>query len=139
MSTAVVQQPQQSIEIDGRPVAVELSKTAIKALAKRSTPLLAEMELYFSCLIRKQVRFRDALTSNENSDEDTISTVTLSDQLQVCFRPVMTRVCGKDYEGDEPPLTDFPIVNGRAYVPRWLRIDYRKKQWQGEFGFERSE
>ena len=128
----------QSIEIDGRSVAIELSKSALKALAKRSTPLLAEMELYFSCLIRKKVRFRDAV-AEPDSDENTASQVTFNEHLQICFRPVMTRVCGKDYEGDEPPLTDFPIVNARAYVPRWLRIDFRKKQWQGEFGFERGE
>ena len=131
------QQPQQqSIEMDGRTVAIELSKSAIKALAQRSTPLLAEMELYFSCLIRKQVRFRDATDAPQN--EGPANTVILNEGLQICFRPVMTRACGKDYEGDEPPLTDFPIANARAYVPRWLHIDYRKKQWLGEFGFARG-
>ena len=128
---------QHSIELDGRSVAIELSKSAVKALAQRSTPLLAEMELYFSCLIRKQVRFRDA-TTNPGDDENATSHATLNEHLHICFRPVMTRVCGKNYEGDEPPLTDFPIVNSRAYVPRWLRIDYRKNQWQGEFGFEQG-
>lgn len=125
---------QQSIEIGGRTIAIELSKAASKALSARSTPLLVEMELYFSCLIRKQVRFCDAKTIS--SDRDTANnTVTLNEHLQVRFRPVMTRVCGKDYEGDEPPLTDFPIFKAQAYVPRWLHIDYRKNQWQGEFGY----
>ena len=32
-------------------------------------------------------------------------------------------------------LTDFPIAKPEAYVPHWLRIDYRKGQWQGEFGY----
>jgi hypothetical protein len=130
---------QQSVEIDGRRLAIEFSKAALNALAQRSTPLLAEMELYFSCLIRKQVRFRDATTADRNGDENTPASVPLNDQLHVRFRPVMTRACGKDYEGDEPPLTDFPIVNARAYVPRWLHIDYRKDQWQGEFGYDRGE
>ena len=141
MNKATKQPQQQSIEINGRTVAIELSKAAIKALAQRSTPLLAEMELYFSCLIRKKVRFRDASDISQGTDENAATnatTVTLSGHLQVCFRPVMTRVCGKDYEGDEPPLTDFPIVNAPAYVPRWLHIDYRKNQWQGEFGFDRA-
>ena len=108
------------------------------------------MELYFSCLIRKKVRFRDALNvdqsddqsgnqgHDQSGDENSATIVTLSGHRQVCFRPVMTRVCGKDYEGDEPPLTDFPIVNAPAYEPRWLHIDYRKNQWQGEFGFDRA-
>lgn len=126
---------QQSVEIDGRTVAIELSKAASQALAARTTPLLVEMELYFSCLIRKQVRFRDAAAVSDNTT-DTKHTVTLNDQLQICFRPVMTRICGNDYEGDEPPLTDFPIAKTRPYVPRWLHIDYRKGQWQGEFGYD---
>lgn len=119
----------QTIEIDGRNVNVSLSKAANDALAQRDTPLLVEMELYFSCLIRKQVRFRDAGTD---------SAIPFNERLHIAFRPVMTRACGKDYEGDEPPLTDFPIVNAKAYVPRWLRIDYHRGQWQGEFGYEKA-
>jgi hypothetical protein len=139
MNTLAAIPHQQSVEIDGRTVAVTLSNNALKALAQRSTPLLAEMELYFSCLIRKQVRFRDAIVEEQGGDKNTPTTVTLDEQLQIRFRPVMTRVCGKDYEGDEPPLTDFPIVKAQAYVPRWLHIDYRKNQWQGEFGYGNNE
>jgi len=115
------------IDIDGKKVEVEITAAARDALSRRSTPLLAEMELYFSCLIRKQVRFRDA--TNESGG------VKAGNLLRVQFRPVMTSACGKDYEGDEPPLTDFPIVKAQAYVPHWLRIDYRNGQWQGEFGY----
>ncbi len=125
--------PQSTIEIDGRTVNVVLSKSAGTALAQRNTPLLAEMELYFSCLIRKQVRFRDAM-ADDNADDS----IPFDAHLHIRFRPVMTRVCGKDYEGDEPPLTDFPIVNAKAYLPRWLRIDYKSGQWLGEFGYEKE-
>jgi len=121
------------IEILGRSLHITLSKSANIELAKRDVPLLAEMELYFSCLIRKQVRFRDAAI-DANDDTST----PLNEHLQIRFRPVMTRACGKDYEGDEPPLTDFPITNEQAYVPRWLRIDYRRGQWLGEFGYEKD-
>ena len=120
---------QQHVEIEGRSVVVTLSPAASRALAQRDTPLLAEMELYFSCLIRKQVRFR------ETSDE---TTIPVNEHLHICFRPVMTRSCGKDYEGEEPPLTDFPLAKTQAYVPRWLRIDYMHGQWQGEFGYSKD-
>jgi hypothetical protein len=73
------------------------------------------------------VRFRDAVAEPAG--------IKAGERLRVSFRPVMTSVCGKDYEGDEPPLTDFPIVKPHAYVPHWLRIDYRHGQWQGEFGY----
>jgi hypothetical protein len=125
---------QHAIEIDGRNVDVQLSRAANTALAQRSIPLLAEMELYFSCLIRKQVRFRDA-TGDHNEATSTTATIPFNDHLHIRFRPVMTRACGKDYQGDEPPLTDFPIVKAHAYVPHWLHIDFVRGQWQGEFGY----
>jgi len=114
------------IELLGRKVAVSLSMAAVTALALRDKPLVAEMELYFSCLIRKKVRFRENLEGE---------LVYVTDQLSVGFRPVMTAVCGADYEGDEPPLTDFPIKKAESFVPHWLKIDFKKGQWRGEFGF----
>ena len=110
---------------------MDISQAAQTALAQRSTPLWVEMELYFSCLIRKQVRFRDSAPATDTGPAQ----VAVNEQLHICFRPVMTRACGKDYEGDEPPLTDFPIAKPQAYIPHWLRIDYRDGQWQGEFGY----
>lgn len=114
------------IAFQNRKIALSLSDAAEKALAQRAVPLLAEMELYFSCLIRKAVRFHEG-----NSADGTLVT----ENLALRFHPVMTKHCGLDYEGDEPPLTDFPITNGERYVPHWLKIDYRKGQWQGEFGY----
>ena len=114
------------IEIKGKKIIVRLTKAAEKALSLRDKTLVAEMELYFSCLIRKQVRFK------ENLDGDLVN---VSNNLSVRFRPVMTKSCGIDYEGDEPPLEDFPIEKPEAFVPRWLKIDFRKNEWIGEFGF----
>lgn len=121
---------QHQVDIQGRPLRVILTDAARTALSQRSTPLVAEMELYFSCLIRKQVRFREQ--AQETTD------VVVDDHLSVRFRPVMTRTCGKDYEGDEPPLTEFPIANSRPYVPHWLQLDFKHGHWQGEFGYDNA-
>jgi hypothetical protein len=113
----------------GKNVQVTLSPAAAEALVRRSTPLLAEMELYFSCLVRKQLRFYEQDPSTEDS-------VPLSTGLHLRFRPVMTQACGvASVEGEEPPVTDFPISKPAAFVPHWLYIDYRDGQWQGEFGY----
>jgi hypothetical protein len=119
---------QTTIDIEGKPVNIKTSAAADRALNRRGRPLLAEMELYFSCLVRKQVRFHDA-GSYDNE-------VSVGEVLSVRFRPVMTAKCGIDYEGDEPPLADFPIVKTRPYVPNWLRIDYKGGEWVGEFGYK---
>lgn len=118
------------VEILGRPVSLELTRQATVALGQRTAPLLAEMELYFSCLIRKKVRFH-ALQQQPDA-------VQVTDKLWIRFHPVMTAVCGRDYEGDEPPLTDFPIQKPESFVPNWLKIDCRDGHWQGEFGFRQE-
>ena len=122
-----------SIELQGKSVDVTLSERARNALSRRTKPLTVEMELYFSCLIRKKVRFHD--TENDAAAEKNSLEALLNDRMRIRFRPVMTKVCGKDYEGDEPPLTDFPITNSKAYIPHWLTIDFRNDEWVGEFGY----
>lgn len=115
------------ITLQDRPIQISLTSAAEAALSKTQQPLLAEMELYFSCLIRKQVRFY----SGRQSDD----AAAVGERLAVRFRPVMTQSCGSDYEGDEPPLTDFPIVDAARFIPHWLNIDYRNGEWTGEFGY----
>jgi hypothetical protein len=115
-----------NITLVGKTVEIRLSDNASRALAGRSTPLRVEMELLFSCLIRKRVRFGEL-----DGREATLA----SDKLAVSFRPVMTHACSvKNLQG-APSLDDFPIANPRPYVPRWLAIDHRQGQWLGEFGY----
>jgi hypothetical protein len=117
-----------TVTVQRRPVRVRLSTTARRALAARRRPLLAEMELYFSCLIRKRVRFRDL--------DAAAGTTAVNEHLHLRFHPVMTAACGVDYQGEEPPLTDFPVTNPAAFVPHWLEIDFRHGDWVGRFGFD---
>ena len=116
------------IKINNRTVNIDLSNAAERELEQRSQPLLAEMELYFSCLIRKQVRFREAA--------DETDSVSANEHLNIRFRPVMTAQCKvNDLEGEAPPLTDFPIARPDSYTPKWLKIDFKKGKWVGEFGY----
>jgi len=120
---------QYTVELEGRKLRVELTRAANEQLGKLGTTLKLEMELYFSCLIRKRVRIRQTL--------DTLYKVKVSDQLEIGFRPVMTRACGitETDETGKPPLTDFPIARPESYIPHWLTLDFRKGAWQGEFGY----
>lgn len=112
----------------GRPVELELSPSAEKQLEIINNQLYVEMELYFSCLLRKRVVVR----TTDQSDY----TVSISDKLKIGFRPVMTKSCSiSDCNGESPPLSDFPIVRPESYVPHWLKIDFRKGEWMGEFGY----
>lgn len=117
-----------TIEVNGKPVAVELSRAASNAIEQRTRPLVVEMELYFSCFIRKRVLFCDGRADDERS--------RFPQGLSVHFRPVMARACRvADVHGAGPPLTDFPVAKPAVFVPHWLRIDYRGGRWHGEFGY----
>jgi len=122
---------QTTVEILGKKVLVEWSASADNKLQDLAEPLLVEMELYFSCLIRKAVRFgRDAHMGDFSS---------AGTRLKIGFRPVMTKACRvSDFEG-APPLEDFPIVKPEAFVPKRLTIDYRKGKWSGDFFLQKSQ
>jgi len=117
-----------TVRLGGRDLALEISAAAAVALAERAAPLVAEMELYFSCLIRKQLRF-------PASPHPDALCLPVSGELTVCFRPVMTRACAMRDVIDKPALEAFPIARPQAFVPRWLRLDHRDGRWAGEFGY----
>lgn len=122
----------QRIEMLGKKIQLEISDNAERQLRKRQVPLYIEMELYFSCLIRKQVRVYE--TFIEPADEK--FSVRFSDKLQISFRPVMTKSCSiSSCEDGKPPLSDFPIRKPRSYIPRWLNLDFSKGKWCGDFGY----
>lgn len=121
-----------SLTLNDRTLAIEFTPAAQAALAKRNSPLYVQMELYFSCLIRLKVRFYEA------APEMDTAWLPVSENVYVSFRPVMTAQCNNDYQGEEPPLTDFPIARDAPFTPRWLHLDYRQGQWQGEFGYHQS-
>jgi hypothetical protein len=117
-----------AIRLLNRDLEVRLSTAAGTALAARSAPLIVEMELYFSCLIRKRVRFLSATHPGAFC-------APLDDRLTVCFRPVMTRHCALSAVEGQPELETFPIQRPEAFLPKWLALDFRRGTWSGEYSF----
>lgn len=114
-----------TVVILGKNILVEWSKTADKKMQALTEPLAVEMELYFSCLIRKAVRF--------GADAQAENFVFANSKLKIGFRPVMTKSCNVNDFTDEPPVTDFPICKPEACVPKRLTIDYKNGNWIGDF------
>jgi len=116
--------------ISNKSVKVEISPRAMTELRNRQSPLYLEMELYFSCLIRKALRFHD------NYSQVAESAVRVTDNLFLSFRPVMTQACKVEAGAGAPPVTDFPIAKVSPYVPKWVNVDFHHGQWRGEFGYD---
>lgn len=116
-----------SIQLGGKSINLKLSRAASEALQLREAPLHVEMELYFSCMIRKKVRFYEKAMDTEY--------VAVNSRLNLGFRPVMTQQCSIHETDGPPPVTDFPIANASSFIPHWINIDFHNGEWRGEFGF----
>ena len=114
------------ILLNNRPVSVNISEAGLRHLKKTAKPLLIEVELYFSCLIKKVCHFREI----ENIDDY----VRVIDGLYIHFRATMTSKCSID-EFEKDNTADFPIVNQKPYIPKWVNLDFSGNEWAGEFGY----
>ncbi len=124
-----------SVTIKGKAVHIDVSTDAVRAAADSPIPIVAELELYFSCLVRKQVRFRGI--SGLQAGTDDYSRVVPG--FYTTFRAVTTQHCSIVEVGDKAPVETMPVRNPERFVPDWVRIDYRAGQWLGEYGFARKE
>jgi hypothetical protein len=119
---------EQTIDINGRNLRVRISGRAQAQLRRRATPLYLELELYFSCLLRKRVNVRER--------PDGFESHAINDRLGVWFRPVVTQGCAiGECEAGKPPVTDMPVVRPERYFPHWLTLDYRGGEWRADFGY----
>ena len=122
------------MELQGKSVRIKVSNTARQAISARHTPILAQLELYFSCLVRKQVQFRELA----NTDPAASTYVRVLPGLYAAFRAVTTKECRiADIDG-KPPVETMPVKKPAQVVPDWIRIDDRAGQWRGEYGFARN-
>lgn len=122
------------IKVLGKPVRIHITRAALRALSRHGHPVIAEMELYFSCLIRKQVLFSE-FTGPAAPSEDCTRVLP---GLYASFRAVTTKHCRIADTDGKPPVEAMPIREPRRFVPDWLRIDFRRGKWKGEYGFSRN-
>ena len=120
-----------SVNLEGKAVAVQLSRAALNALKRRDTPLLAEVHLIFGCMVAKRVWFTEKLRPQAE---------LVTAGLSICFRPVRyassCRIDGVDKGAASP---DYPIVAPKGrFVPDIVTIDFRSGKWVGDFTCDRQ-
>ena len=106
----------------------------MRAIGDSRLPIAAELELYFSCLVRKQTRFREI--NGVQADNNDYARVVPG--FYATFRAVTTKHCTVAETDGKPPVETMPIQHAERFVPDWLKIDYRAGQWLGEYGFARK-
>ncbi|MCP5265868.1 MAG: hypothetical protein H6934_07135 [Burkholderiaceae bacterium] len=113
--------------INGKPVQVEWSRAAERALARRSRPLVVELELYFSCLVKKFVHFHD--------ERPGLKTVPVDDRLRLGFRAVTSSACSLEearQRGRQPEI-EIQTEQARRFAPKSVRIDFTGGRWRGSY------
>jgi hypothetical protein len=119
------------VQFGDKTVKLSLSARALQALnsMELQTHIDVELELYFSCLIRKRVNIR------ERAQSDAVMNASVNENLSISFRPVMTKVCRVSDVVGEPDTERLPIINPARFTPNWVSLDYKNRQWTGDFGF----
>ena len=113
------------VTVSGKALEVRCSAAAGRALAGRASPLIVEMELAFACFARKEMRFHEVPGKLAVDG----SLVPVNEKLALLVSTVIPDSC------------EAGVSSGRAaraparnFVPRWVRIDYAKGRWGGEYG-----
>lgn len=113
------------IAFNDNPLTIEWTKRADKALSQGSNNLIVEMQLYFSCVVKKRVLF------TEQAD---FKTIPVNDKLSIAFHPVEAASCDPiEFAKNFPAKREFDSVSAKKMRPRTLQFDYKNNSWQGEF------
>jgi len=118
-----------TVTMNGREMRVEISPAAARALAQRAVPLYVELELYFSCLVKKFVHFR--------ADSRGKTTVPVGDKLLMYFRPVTSTACTFEVAerlGRQPEM-DIDCEALHHVAPKRVFIDHIDGKWRGSYEF----
>ena len=116
-----------SVSINGKPVSVVWTRAAAQQLARRAQPLVLELELYFSCLVKKFVHCHDQAPLR--------ATTPVSDRLELCFRVVTSTACTMEVAErlGRQPETEVHTAAAGKLAPKRVHLDFRRGQWVAAF------
>ena len=114
------------IIINDRPLLVEWTPRAQRELDRRIHPLYVEMELYFSCMVKQFIHFRDEPRNR--------APIYVNKNFAVYFRPVTSTACSMEIAADlgRQPETELHNEAALRMVPKRLFIDFKNSQWVGK-------
>ncbi len=116
---------QQTIRLNGKPLTVSWTARAQRELANRQTRLTVEMQLLFSCVVKKRLLFDRQI--NE-------SMVDVNNHLSVGLCAVASKACSpEEFARDYPEGKDLSETYAGRLSPSRLEIDFRQGEWQGQF------
>lgn len=115
------------ILINDKSLLVEWTPRAQRELDRRTHPLYVEMELYFSCLVKKYIHF---LEQPRNG-----TSVHVNEKFAVYFRPVTSTECSMDLAADLGRQPEIELHNEAVsrMAPKRIFVDFKSRLWRGEY------
>jgi hypothetical protein len=117
----------QSVQIDRHTLELRWSARAERELERCRQPLIVELQLYFSCVVKKRVLFHRRVK---------FATTRVDDRLEIAFRPIASAVCDpREFALRYPEGRDLSAGPAARMIPAIAEIDYRDGRWQGRFRY----
>lgn len=112
----------------GKDLTVRWTRRVQRQLQQMQEPLLVEMQLYFSCMVKKRVLFHQG---DFQSDSDIIP---VTSQLSITVRTVQSDQCDPvEFTRHYPGKRKLDTPGAKKMCPRELTIDFKQGQWIGDF------
>ncbi len=116
---------QQVVSLNGQALTVAWTARADREMQSRKQPLMVEMQLLFSCVVKKRVLF-------EVDCRDQMVAVT--DALSVGLSAVASKACSpEEFASHYPEGKDLSGSYAGRLSPGRLEIDFRQGEWKGQF------
>lgn len=118
---------QRLVPLRGKTLLVRWTARAEQELARRDGPLQVQMQLYFSCVVKKRVCFPEAGDTPQDA-------IAIDGRFLIQLRTVQSDRCDPiSFAANYPIQAELDSEQAGHMRARELRIDYRQSQWQGEF------
>jgi hypothetical protein len=118
----------QTVRINHREVRVSWTGRADRELQRRNQALIVELQLYFSCVVKKRVLFHHRAVEFDS--------IRVNDNIEIAFQPVASAVCDpQEFAASYPQGKNLSAGKASRMVPRGVEIDYRRNNWEGQFHY----
>jgi len=116
----------QRINLSDKTLDISWTNRAELQLQQSQSKLTVEMQLYFSCVVKKRVIF-----FSYNQD---FETTYVNDDMQIAFHTVEASSCDPvEFAKNYPAKRILDSENALKMRPKKLEIDFKNKKWVGEF------
>ena len=117
----------QRLQIDGREIELRWNKRAQRELERRDTPLLVELQLYFSCVVKKRILFHDSADFDSHP---------VNPSIRLAYRAIASAACDpNEFAASFPGARELTTDAAKSMLPRYVEIDYVRGGWQGRFSY----